>query len=118
MLSRQDFYTRFDPYPDDGTSCFTAGQANSDRCSQSWENSVAFLMALGQFLIIAFVFNKGPPHRKPLYTNTGLLLGERGDAALACWATLSVGALACCCALCLELHTCTSPRSLLCSAWD
>ncbi len=75
MLSRQPFYVRFDPHPSDGSSCFTAGTANSARCSQSWENSVAFLMALGQFLITAFVFNKGPPHRKPLYTNTALLLG-------------------------------------------
>lgn len=85
MLSRQSFYVRFNPYPSDGTSCFTAGEANSARCSQSWENSVAFLMALGQFLITAFVFNKGPPHRKPLYTNTGLLigtwLGSPGDAS-------------------------------------
>ncbi|GAB4820540.1 hypothetical protein N2152v2_007586 [Parachlorella kessleri] len=74
MLSQQPFYVRFDPHPSDGTSCFTAGQANSPRCSQSWENSVAFLMALGQFLITAFVFNKGPPHRKPLHTNKGLLV--------------------------------------------
>jgi hypothetical protein len=35
-----------------------------------------FLVTLGQFLITAFVFNRGPPHRKPLYTNKGLLLGE------------------------------------------
>ena len=81
MLSRQPFYTRFDPHPADGSTCFSAGTANSARCSQSAENSVAFLMALGQFLITAFVFNKGPPHRLPLYTNAGLLAGRGGRVA-------------------------------------
>lgn len=75
MLTRQAFYTRFDPHPD-GTNCFDRHQSNSTQCSQSYENSTVFLMSLGQFLIAAFVFNKGPPFRRPIYTNIWLLLGE------------------------------------------
>lgn len=75
MLTRQPFYTRFDPHPD-GTNCFDRTQSNSTVCSQSYENSIVFLMSLGQFLIAAFVFNKGPPFRRPIYTNLWLLLGE------------------------------------------
>ncbi|KAL4457986.1 hypothetical protein ABPG75_012851 [Micractinium tetrahymenae] len=73
MLTRQAFYTRFDPHPD-GTNCFDRTQSNSTVCSQSYENSIVFLMSLGQFLIAAFVFNKGPPFRRPIYTNLWLLL--------------------------------------------
>lgn len=86
MLTRQAFYTRFDPHPD-GTNCFDRTQANSMACSQSYENSIVFLMSLGQFLIAAFVFNKGPPFRRPIYTNLWLLLGESGgsrNGAMAC----------------------------------
>ncbi len=77
MLTRQPFYTRFDPHPA-GTNCFDRTQSNSTVCSQSYENSIVFLMSLGQFLIAAFVFNKGPPFRRPIYTNLWLLLGEDG----------------------------------------
>lgn len=73
LLTRQPWYARFDPHPD-GTNCFDRTQANSAVCSQSYENSTVFLVSLGQFLIAAFVFNKGPPFRRPIYTNLWLLL--------------------------------------------
>ncbi|PSC67462.1 hypothetical protein C2E20_8853 [Micractinium conductrix] len=73
MLTRQAFYVRFNPHPE-GTNCFDRQQANSTVCSQSYENSTVFLMSLGQFLIAAFVFNKGKPFRRPIYTNLWLLL--------------------------------------------
>lgn len=75
VLTRQPWYQRFDPHPQ-GTNCFDRTQANSAVCSQSYENTTIFLVSLGQFLIAAFVFNKGPPFRRPIYTNLWLLLGE------------------------------------------
>lgn len=78
LLSRQPWYEQFDPHPT-GTNCFDRTQANSAACSQSYENSAVFLVSLGQFLIAAFVFNKGPPFRRPIYTNLWLLLGERAE---------------------------------------
>lgn len=82
VLTRQPWYTRFDPHPE-GTNCFDRTQANSAVCSQSYENTTIFLVSLGQFLIAAFVFNKGPPFRRPIYTNLWLLLGEPGAARAA-----------------------------------
>ncbi|KAH7618816.1 putative Polyamine-transporting ATPase 13A3 [Nannochloris sp. 'desiccata'] len=75
MLAQQPWYVRFDPEPGaTGTNCFARETANSPECSQSWENSCVFVMSLGQFLITALVFNKGPPHRRGLWTNTWLLV--------------------------------------------
>ncbi|KAI3436891.1 hypothetical protein D9Q98_006299 [Chlorella vulgaris] len=73
MLTRQPWYTRFDPRPP-GTNCFDRHQSNSSQCSMSYENSTVFLTSLAQFLITALVFNKGPPFRRPIYTNIWLLL--------------------------------------------
>ena len=70
MLTSQPWYIRFDP----GTDCFARSTANSPECSRSWENSALFVMSLGQFLITALVFNKGPPHRCGLWTNPLLLV--------------------------------------------
>jgi cation-transporting P-type ATPase 13A2 len=73
-LARQPWYIRFDPEPGStGTNCFARATSNSPECSSSWENSAVFIMSLGQFLITAVVFNKGPPHRRPLWTNPWLL---------------------------------------------
>jgi len=78
MLAREPWYVRFNPEPGaTGTNCFARETANSPECSVSWENSAVFIMSLGQFLITAVVFNKGPPHRRPMYTNTWLLLGTK-----------------------------------------
>ena len=74
QLTRQPWYQRFDPHPE-GTNCFDRRQANTAVCSRSHENSTVFLMSLGQYLVAALVFNKGPPFRKPIYTNPWLLLG-------------------------------------------
>ncbi|XP_046387712.1 polyamine-transporting ATPase 13A3-like [Ischnura elegans] len=38
-----------------------------------WENTVVFCVSSFQYLILATVYSKGKPHRKPLYTNTWLL---------------------------------------------
>ena len=37
------------------------------------ENTVAYLLDLWQYIILALVFNKGHPHRKELYTNYSLV---------------------------------------------
>lgn len=78
LLRSQSWYTQFDPTPDGqenrDTTCFTRTMVNTPRCSMSYENSTVFLLSLGQFLITALVFNKGPPHRLPLYTNVWLLM--------------------------------------------
>ncbi|PRW55974.1 Ca-transporting ATPase [Chlorella sorokiniana] len=81
VLTRQPWYQRFDPHPE-GTNCFDRTQANSAVCSQSYENTTIFLVSLGQFLIAAFVFNKGPPFRRPIYTNLWLLLAMSFQTAL------------------------------------
>lgn len=92
FLRSQHWYVQFDPSPDDGEpSCFSREETNSARCSESYENSAIFLMSLGQFLITALVFNKGFPHRKPLYTNTWLLLALIGQSIFLAYLMLSPG---------------------------
>jgi cation-transporting P-type ATPase 13A2 len=73
LLRAQPWYEQFDPHPV-GVNCFARTEANSPECSKSWENSVVFIVSLGQFLATALVFNKGPPHRRSIYTNVWLLL--------------------------------------------
>lgn len=80
LLSREPWYVRFDPSHHEPESqdfpsatCFSRSTANSPQCSRSWENSTVFLMSLGQFIITALVFNRGPPHRKRIYTNSWLM---------------------------------------------
>lgn len=78
LLSMEPWYVRFDPSQHSQVSqapstCFSRTTANSPQCSRSWENSTVFLMSLGQFIITALVFNRGPPHRKRIYTNTWLI---------------------------------------------
>lgn len=34
-----------------------------------WENTTLFLTSSYQYIILAFVLNKGYPHRKPFYKN-------------------------------------------------
>ena len=45
------------------------------------ENTVTYVVALAQFIILALVFNKGMPHRSPLWTNTWLVMALVGQAA-------------------------------------
>jgi magnesium-transporting ATPase (P-type) len=133
MLTRQPWYTRFDPRPP-GTNCFDRHQSNSSQCSMSYENSTVFLTSLAQFLITALVFNKGPPFRRPIYTNIWLLLGEAASCLLL---LLLLRALACCLLRCaaasppppsatliincpcpLAVQRCRCKRcSWLCSSW-
>ena len=40
---------------------------------QAPENTTTYVIVLAQYIILAVVFNKGKPHRSPLYTNFGLL---------------------------------------------
>jgi cation-transporting ATPase 13A3/4/5 len=42
--------------------------------AQSPENTVTYIVALAQFIILALVFNKGMPHRSPMWTNLWLVL--------------------------------------------
>lgn len=100
LLKSQRWYTQFDPIPDDDgggggggqeNTCFTRSMVNTPRCSMSYENSTVFLLSLGQFLITALVFNKGPPHRQPLYTNVWLLLAIVAQSLFLVYLILSPG---------------------------
>lgn len=50
------------------------------RQAQAPENTVTYVVALAQFIILAVIFNKGMPHRSPLFTNVGLLLALLAQA--------------------------------------
>ena len=92
MLARQPWYVRFNPEPGaTGTNCFARSTANSPECSRSWENSAVFVMSLGQFLITALMFNKGPPHRRPLWTNVWLLFALVTQTMFMLYALFSSG---------------------------
>lgn len=45
---------------------------------------MTYIVALAQFIILALVFNKGMPHRSPMWTNLwlvlALLIQARGTA--------------------------------------
>ncbi len=41
---------------------------------QAPENTTTYIVALAQFVVLALVFNKGMPHRSPLWTNKWLVL--------------------------------------------
>jgi len=53
---------------------------------KSWESTVIFIASSFQYIVVAFVFSKGPPFRKPIYTNvpylTSLLLLTAFSACL------------------------------------
>lgn len=39
-----------------------------------WENTTLFLTSSYQYIILAFVLNKGYPHRKPFYRNCKIFI--------------------------------------------
>ncbi|XP_071110416.1 polyamine-transporting ATPase 13A3-like isoform X1 [Haliotis cracherodii] len=41
---------------------------------QSWESTVIFLVSSYMYISVAFCFSKGPPFRKPIYTNYPFLI--------------------------------------------
>jgi hypothetical protein len=56
------------------------------------ETTVLFLASLAQFLVLALVFNRGRPHRAPLYTNVGMVASLAAQLAFLLYATLAVDA--------------------------
>ena len=41
--------------------------------TQCWETTVVFLVSSYQYITVAFCYSRGPPFRKPIYTNSKLL---------------------------------------------
>ncbi|KIY66889.1 P-type ATPase [Cylindrobasidium torrendii FP15055 ss-10] len=65
-VRKQEWYT---PPP-------TSGPENGGHQLEStnFENSVLFLVSCFQYILVAAVFSIGPPYRKPIYTNSLLML--------------------------------------------
>ncbi|KAI8795519.1 cation-transporting ATPase 13A3, partial [Biomphalaria glabrata] len=51
-----------------GFSNGTLGE-NDAKEAKSWESSTIFLVSSYMYIAVAFTFSKGPPFRKPIYTN-------------------------------------------------
>jgi cation-transporting ATPase 13A3/4/5 len=56
------------------------------------ETTTIYLMGLAQFIILALVFNKGYPHRMPLWTNLGLTLALICQLGFLVYSTFAVDA--------------------------
>lgn len=48
-------------------------EKNDDKVYTGYEDTSIFLFSCSQYLISAFVYNKGKPFRKPIWTNWGLI---------------------------------------------
>lgn len=53
-----------------------------------WETTVIFLVSSYQYLMLAFCFSKGPPYRKPVWTNVLFLIALVAIAAVNTWLLL------------------------------
>lgn len=53
-----------------------------------FENYAIFATSSFQYIILAVVFSKGPPYRKPITSNYGMLFSSVGTAALTAWLVL------------------------------
>lgn len=63
----------------------TAMKEISNGC---FENYAIFSTSSFQYIILAVVFSKGTPYRKPITSNYGMLISAVGTAALTCWLVL------------------------------
>ncbi|KAE8752294.1 hypothetical protein FOCC_FOCC001087 [Frankliniella occidentalis] len=53
-----------------------------------FENYAIFATSSFQYIILAVVFSKGPPYRKAIFNNYGMLLSSIGTTALTVWIVL------------------------------
>lgn len=77
MFNRYEWFVHFDAAStkeENGVGCF--------------ENYAIFATSSFQYIILAVVFSKGPPYRKPITSNYGMLLSSIGTAALTTWLVL------------------------------
>ncbi|KAJ1522556.1 hypothetical protein ONE63_001742 [Megalurothrips usitatus] len=56
--------------------------------SGCFENYAVFATSSFQYIILAVVFSKGPPYRKPITSNIGMLASSVGTTALTAWLVL------------------------------
>lgn len=67
---------------------FDAASSKEESGVGCFENYAIFATSSFQYIILAVVFSKGPPYRKPITSNYGMLLSSVGTAALTAWLVL------------------------------
>mmetsp|Transcript_29272 Transcript_29272/g.64753 ORF Transcript_29272/g.64753 Transcript_29272/m.64753 type:complete len:705 (-) Transcript_29272:814-2928(-) len=60
------------------------------RLAMAPENTTTYLVALSQYIILALVFNKGAPHRSPIYTNITLLASIAAQVAFVLYSLYAI----------------------------